>query len=99
MNIYGEQQRVPRQWKKFLSNGKNKEELMKFFFGAWRIANPQLLNGVEVFITHEQKCHKLTESNNAMIGCNVEELTCDHEEADTRMVRTLKKEVTKRLYL
>ncbi len=99
VKIYSEQQRVPRQWKKFLSNGKHKEELMKFLFEAWRIANPQLLNGVEVFITHEQKCHKLTELNNAMIGCNVEELTCDHEEADTRMVRTLKKEVTKQLYL
>ena len=99
VKIYGKQQHVPRQWKKFLSNGKNKEELMKFLLEAWRIENLQLLNGVKVFITHEQKCHKLTESNNAMICCNFEELTCDHEEADTRMVRTLKKEVTKRLYL
>jgi hypothetical protein len=97
VKIYGEQQRVPRQWKKFLSNRKYKEELMKFLFEVWSIANPQLLNGVEVFIAHENKCHKLTESNNALICCNVEELTCDHEEADTRMVRTLKKEVTKRL--
>ena len=90
VKIYGEQQRVPRQWKKFLSNGKNKEELIKFLFEVWSIANPQLLNGVEVFITHENKCHKFTESNNALICCTVEELTCDHEEADTRMVRTLK---------
>ena len=29
VKIYGGQQRVPRQWKKFMSTGKNKEELMK----------------------------------------------------------------------
>ena len=86
VKIYGEQQRVPRQWKKFLSNGKNKEEFMKFLFEAWKTADPQLLNGIEVFITHKKECHKLTASNNAMICSNVEELGCDHEEADTRMV-------------
>ena len=86
VKIYGDQQRVPRQWKKFLSNGKNKEEFMKFLFEAWKTADPQLLNGIEVFITHEKECHKLTASNNAMICSNVEELGCDHEEADTRMV-------------
>ena len=86
MKIYGEQQRIPRQWKKFLSNGNNKEELMKFLFEAWSIANPHLLNCVQV-IAHEKECHKLTESTDAMICSNVEELTCDHDEADTRMVR------------
>ena len=44
-----------------------------------------MLKGVEVFITHGEDCHKLTESHNTMICSNVEELTCDHEEADTRM--------------
>ena len=99
VKIYGEQQRLPRQWKKFLSSGENKEELMKFLFEAWRKANPKMLNGVEVFITHENECRKFTESANAMICSNIEELTRDHEEADTRMVRTFSKEVTVRLYL
>ena len=86
VKIYGGQQRVPRQWKKFMSTGKNKEELMKFLFEAWKKSSPQLLKGVEVFITHGEDCHKLTESPNTMICSHVEELTCDHEEADTRMV-------------
>ena len=92
MKIFGEQQRLPRQWKKFLSNGENKEELMNFLYETWKTANPQLLNGVEVFITHEKKCHWLSESNNVMICSSVEELTCDHEEADTRMVGTTETE-------
>ena len=32
MKIFGEQQRVPRQWKKFLSNGENKAELTNFIY-------------------------------------------------------------------
>ena len=51
--IYGTQQRVPRQWKKFLSAGRNKEELLKFLFEEWQRSGPEVLNGVEVLITHE----------------------------------------------
>ena len=40
----------------------------------------------EVFITHGEDYHKLTESPNTMICSHVEGLTCDHEEANTRMV-------------
>ncbi len=86
VKVYGEQQRVPRQWKKFLANGKNKEELLKFIFECWKKSSPQLLRGVEVFITHGQDCSMLKESPNGIDCCDVEELTCDHEEADTRMV-------------
>ena len=90
---------LPQQWKKFLSSGENKEELTKCLFKAWRKANPKMLNGVEVFITHENECRKFIESANAMICSNIEELTCDHEEADTRIVLTFSKKVTVQLYL
>ena len=86
VKIYSGQQRVPHQWKKFMSTGKNKEELIKFLFKAWKKSSPQLLKGVEVFIMPGEECHKLTQSPNTMICSHVEELTCDHEEADTRMV-------------
>ena len=69
-----------------MSTGRNKEELMKFLFEDWRKANTELLKGVEVFITHEKECHKLTESPNGIICSLIEELTSDHEEAETRMV-------------
>ena len=86
VRIYSEQQRVPRQWKKFMSSGENKEELMKFIFNTCRKADPQLLKGVEVFVAHEDKCHKLIASEDEITCIEIEELSCDHEEADTRMI-------------
>lgn len=35
MKIHNMAQKVPRQWKKFLSCGENKEELMKFIYSSW----------------------------------------------------------------
>ena len=86
IRIYGEQQKAPRQWKKFLSSGENKEELMKSIFITWSKADPRLLKGIKVFIAHEDTCHKLFAANGEMICHEIEELRCDHEEADTRMI-------------
>ena len=86
IRIYSEQQKVPRQWKKFMSSGENKEELMKFIFNCWRKEDPRMLRGIEVFLTHEEYCHRLYDSNGKMMCLGVEELYCDHEEADTRMI-------------
>ena len=86
IRIFSEQQKVPRQWKKFMSSGTNKEELVKFIFHNWRNADPRLLKGVEVFLAHEENCHRLFASNGEMLCSEVEELFCDHEEADTRMI-------------
>ena len=86
IRIYSEQQRVPRQWKKFMASGENKEEIMKFIFNSWRNADPQALKGVQVFLAHEDKCHKLTELLGDMSCTEIEELSSDHEEADTRMI-------------
>ena len=44
------------------------------------------MKGVEVFLTHEDKCHKLTELLGDMSCTEIEELSSDHEEADTRMI-------------
>ena len=86
IRIFSEQQKVPRQWKKFMSSGDNKEELMKFIFSTWRKADPQLLKGVEVFLAHEEICHRFFDSNGEMMCSEIGELYCDHEEADTRMI-------------
>eukprot|EP00794_Sanderia_malayensis_P020801 gene20801-22841_t len=74
MHICNEQQCVAREWKKFLSSGENKEELMKFIFKIWQKANSKLLKGVDVFLAHENICHRLTESNGAIECTEVEEL-------------------------
>ena len=86
ISIYSEHQKVPRQWKKFLSSGENKEQLMKFIYQSWTKADPHLFKDVEVFLSHEEMCHKFFQSNDILISREVEELCCDHEEADTRML-------------
>ena len=61
--IYGAQQNVSQQWKKFMSLGKNKEELVKFVFIFWEEANKSFIHGVEVVLAHEGQCHSFTQSN------------------------------------
>ena len=96
IRIYSEQQKVSRQWKKvmvdllikdekFMFSGEHKEELMKFIFNCWS-KDPQLLKGIQVFLTHKENCHRLLESNGEMMCSEIEELYCDHEEADMRMI-------------
>lgn len=84
--IYSNQQKVPRQWKKFMSSGENKEELMKFIFSAWKDVDPQLLKNVEIFLAHESMCHRFSNSHGNLECSEIESLYSDHEEADTRMI-------------
>ena len=86
IRIYSDHQKVPRQWKKFLSSGENKEEFSKFLFNSWRKADVGTLRGVNVFLTHEAKCYRFYQSNGLLSCSEVPQLCSDHEEADTRMV-------------
>ena len=86
VRIYGENQRVPRQWKKFMSAGQNKEELMKFFCEAWKKANVELLRGVELYVTDKEECVMFQQQEDGLHCSLVEGLWCNQEEADTRMI-------------
>ena len=86
IKIFSCLQKVPRQWRKFITAGENKE-LIKFLFKYWsEECDPQLLRGVEVFVAHENRCHQLVTSTNTIACHEVEDLESDHEEADTRML-------------
>ncbi len=69
-----------------MSSGENKEQLIEFIYPSWRKADPMVLKGIEVFLAHQEECHKLIPSNDTLICTEVDELCCDHEEADTRML-------------
>ena len=86
IRIYSDNQKVPRQWKKFLSSGENKEELLKFLLNSWRKADAGLLKGVDVFLTYEADCYRFYQSNGLMSCIEVPQLCSDHEEVDTHMV-------------
>ena len=69
-----------------MASGENKEELVKFLFTSWKNVDASLLRGVEVILSHEDTCHRFIQSNEQLTYSEVEELTRDHEEADTRMI-------------
>lgn len=48
-------------------------------------ADPHFFKDVEIFVSHEEMCHKFFQSNDILVSCEVEELCYDHEE-DTRML-------------
>ena len=54
-----------------MSSAENKEEFIKSIFNTWRKANPQLLKGVEVFLAHEEHCHRLFDSNGEMMSSEI----------------------------
>ena len=88
INIYGADQKLPAQWSKFLKHGPNKEALIQFIFEQWCTSTSMMFSGIVVYVCHGEKCHCLEPGLND-IPTNVDEiqeLSCDHEEADTRML-------------
>ncbi|XP_071812536.1 uncharacterized protein [Apostichopus japonicus] len=79
-------QPVPKQWKKYLANGFNKEQLVNFLFDSWSTYGEEDLKGISVYIAHAEQCHLITASNGTTNIQEVPELHCTHEEADTRML-------------
>ena len=83
--IYGEDQKVPHQWKKFLSCSDNKVALQNFLFEAWSKRPAKSLHKVTVFAAHGCHCHSLKDVAGEMVVENIADLECNHEEADTRL--------------
>ena len=72
-----------KQWGLFLSSGKNKNALVKFICSEWKKANYlNKISSKDLFVTDGESVYHLSESLCSL----VEELTSNHEEADTRMV-------------
>ena len=79
--------KVPKDWKGFLSNGKNKTQLISLLQQEWRKdRNASRLQGKELFLTTGQDCIKLTSDGKTVQCENVESLKSSQEEADTRLV-------------
>ena len=85
VSILGDQQKVPKQWKKFLSVGSNKERLVEFLVQHWRNVPCSALQSTHLFATNKEKCYHYYSNGDSVTVEEVPELECDHEEADTRM--------------
>lgn len=97
--IYRPEQKVPSDWKRYLSNGNNKADLVNFFCEQWQDSElfaEKLGIGAHLFITSGTSCFRLwatrhqgsagKEEQMMMNVQQVPELTCNHEEADTRLL-------------
>lgn len=86
IKITGPNQKTPTQFKKFLAAGKNKESLVNFLFEEWRNVSTAILENKVVFLAHDSSCHSLSSTEDELSVQQIDELECDHEEADTRLL-------------
>ena len=82
MMIINGSQQLPRQWKKYLSSGLNKNNLADFLFKDWS----QQRSRVTLYITHGSLCRVIQSTCDLLTSTVVPELETDHEEADTRLM-------------
>jgi len=88
VQITSPQQLCPCQWKKFMSEGTNKTNLMEFFVHDWS-TNQNYINELGdrmLFITHGELCTNISVQEGLISATLVPELYSNHEEADTRML-------------
>ena len=87
VNVTNGQQLCPRQWRKFLANGKNKTNLLSFLLREWseNAVYAQKIKDRTFFVTHGDNCTKLVAPNGSTTASDVPELCTNQEEADTKM--------------
>ena len=70
--------KIPKNWPNFLQNEDNKKELFIFLADSLKHVDPRNL----VFVSKENKALKNVDSGLYII----DDLSCNHEEADTRLL-------------
>lgn len=80
-------QPAPKQLKKFLSNGKNKIDLVHFLLNDWshHENHKQLIKSKELYVTVEESAFCITIRDNELHCSPSIELSSVQEEADTKM--------------
>ena len=85
MKIFDKNQRLPVQWPKYLRISENKVSLVEFLFTHLSdLTNAKPAN-ICVYLAHGNSCHLLQFKEPFEVRV-VDELECDHEEADTRLL-------------
>lgn len=90
VHVFNKEQNVPKQWKKFLTLGENKESLISFLREHWCIYASSHLGNLDVlYVTSKEKCYRFsrgTAGSDLVVCDEVSELESSHEEADTRLL-------------
>jgi hypothetical protein len=73
---------IVRQWRKFLTNTRNKKALVAFLIKEWSQPHSiEIIGNKTLYVTLEEKCLKIFDGDPEP----VQELESTHEEADTRI--------------
>ena len=90
VRILNKNQNVPKQWRKYMSSGENKESLVAFLCEYWCTYETSKLNNLEcMYITSKDRCYLLvpgSSPNAVLLHQEIRELESNHEEADTRLL-------------
>ena len=88
VEITHRQQKCPTQWKKFLSVNSNKVGVAAFLAKEWAMPDfAPRLHGRSLYVTYGNACSLLTSADGQVVDVTpVEDLRCNHEEADTRLI-------------
>ena len=83
-----ENQKTPIQFRKFFMSGKNKESLVLFMPMHWKKLVPEEFHRRTMFASLSQRCFMLCPQHdtNEEITETLQELTADHEAADTLLL-------------
>ena len=85
-HIINASQQCPKQWKKYLSSGNKKSALLDFLVNEWTSScYSRILKNINFYVCSGTGCVRLTSTDGEQVSrSEVLELTCSHEEADTR---------------
>ncbi|XP_077968888.1 uncharacterized protein LOC144422864 [Styela clava] len=87
IKIVGLEQKTPKQFKKFLFSGKNKEALVEFLISFAPNYQPSCSVGkMKIFIGHGAECHCINFRQFQLCVSGEPSLVNDHEEADTKLL-------------
>eukprot|EP00794_Sanderia_malayensis_P012433 gene12433-13718_t len=90
IQIFNKEQKAPKQWKKYMGCGENKESFLAFLCDHWsKYQSSQLFPVHVLFVTSKEICYSISAGASAkqQVTCEeVPELHCNHEEADMRLL-------------
>lgn len=86
--IKGPKTKIPRDWKKFLSNGKNKEQLVNILHNEWKQDKyAHYFHGTSIYLSHNDQCTLFASEDGSTVKYTIQEELCSsQEEADTKII-------------
>lgn len=85
--VKGPSTRIPKEWKAFLQNNTNKENLIGLILSEWqKDAYASRLKNRQVLFVYKETCYSLTSDGHTVQTEQIEELSSSQEEADGRII-------------